>query len=90
LRYFTLSSSPGAALFSPPQKRYDSQTWWYMPIIPAFRRLREEDCKFKASLDYIGRHGSKTKAKIKNKQQKAKGESRIWESLLTLSVFHHL
>jgi hypothetical protein len=26
-----------------------------MPIIPALRRLRQEDCKFKASLGYGGR-----------------------------------
>jgi hypothetical protein len=26
--------------------------WWYMPVIPTFRRLREEDCEFKASLGY--------------------------------------
>jgi hypothetical protein len=27
--------------------------WWYKPIIPGLRRLREEDHKFKDSLDYI-------------------------------------
>jgi hypothetical protein len=25
---------------------------WYTPIIPAFRRLRQEDQEFKASLGY--------------------------------------
>jgi hypothetical protein len=29
--------------------------WWHIPIIPAFRRLREEDLEFKASLSYIAR-----------------------------------
>jgi hypothetical protein len=29
-----------------------SQVWWLMPIIPALRRLRQEDCKFKASLGH--------------------------------------
>jgi predicted glycosyl hydrolase (DUF1957 family) len=24
--------------------------WWYIPIIPAFRRLRQEDWEFEASL----------------------------------------
>jgi hypothetical protein len=29
-------------------------TWalWCMPVFPALRRLKQEDCKFKASLDY--------------------------------------
>jgi hypothetical protein len=27
--------------------------WWYKPVIPALGRLRQEDCKFEASLDYI-------------------------------------
>jgi hypothetical protein len=26
-----------------------------MPVIPAFRRLKEEDCKFQVSLGYIAR-----------------------------------
>jgi hypothetical protein len=24
-----------------------SQVWWYTPVIPAFRRLRQKDCNFK-------------------------------------------
>jgi hypothetical protein len=31
-----------------------SLAWWCMPVIPAFRRLRQEDDEFKASLGYIG------------------------------------
>jgi hypothetical protein len=31
------------------------QVWWFMPRIPAFGRLRQEDFKFEASLIYIGR-----------------------------------
>jgi hypothetical protein len=27
--------------------------WWYMLIIPTLRRLRQEDCEFKASLGYL-------------------------------------
>jgi hypothetical protein len=27
--------------------------WWYIPVIPALRRLRKEDYKFEASLGYI-------------------------------------
>jgi hypothetical protein len=39
--------------------------WWYIPVILAIRRLRQEDYKFKASLGYTGRTCVKT-----NKQQK--------------------
>jgi hypothetical protein len=28
--------------------------WWYTSVIPAFRRLRQEDCcKFEANMSYI-------------------------------------
>jgi hypothetical protein len=27
--------------------------WWYIPVISAFRRLRQEDHEFKANLGYI-------------------------------------
>jgi hypothetical protein len=27
--------------------------WWYMPVIPVFGRLRQEDYEFEVSLDYI-------------------------------------
>jgi hypothetical protein len=27
--------------------------WWYIPITPAFWRLRQEDCEFVANLFYI-------------------------------------
>jgi hypothetical protein len=27
--------------------------WWYMSVIPALKRLRQEDQRFKAILDYI-------------------------------------
>jgi hypothetical protein len=26
--------------------------WWYVPVIPALWRLRQEDHEFKASIDY--------------------------------------
>jgi hypothetical protein len=27
--------------------------WWYMPVIPALGRLRQEDIKFEASLCFV-------------------------------------
>jgi hypothetical protein len=32
-----------------------SQPWLYTTVIPALRRLRQEDHKFQASLGYMGR-----------------------------------
>jgi hypothetical protein len=30
-----------------------SRIWWYTPVIPALRRLRQEDLKFQARLGYL-------------------------------------
>jgi hypothetical protein len=32
------------------QSRKSGWAWWYMSVILALGRLREEDCKFQASL----------------------------------------
>jgi hypothetical protein len=32
---------------------FSNEVWWYMLVIPAFVRWRQEDCEFKASLNYI-------------------------------------
>jgi hypothetical protein len=37
-----------------------------MHVIPACRRLRQEDCKFEASLDYIARPCPRKKKEKKN------------------------
>jgi hypothetical protein len=34
------------------------------PVIPVFKKLRQEDHKFKTCLDYIVRHSQKTKINI--------------------------
>jgi hypothetical protein len=42
-------------------KKYSSQTFWYIAVIPALRRLKQEDLKFEAILGYIVRsHLKKT------------------------------
>jgi hypothetical protein len=41
------------------------QAWWFMPLITALWRLREEDREFEASLRYIVRSGlQETKQKM--------------------------
>jgi hypothetical protein len=40
-----------------------SQAWWCTPVIPAFRRLRQEDHGFEASLGYLVRPYLKRKKK---------------------------
>jgi hypothetical protein len=34
------------------RREKDIQAWWFMPVISALGRLRQEDLKFKASLGY--------------------------------------
>jgi hypothetical protein len=34
-----------------------SWVWWHTPVIPTFRRLRQEDCEFEVNLDYTGNWG---------------------------------
>jgi hypothetical protein len=41
-----------------------SQLWWYTPVIPALRRLKQEDYKFKASLGLTLRSYLKKKKPI--------------------------
>jgi hypothetical protein len=43
-----------------PKKRHFkekkvSQAWWYIPVIPALRRLSQKVFEFEASLSYIVR-----------------------------------
>jgi hypothetical protein len=35
--------------------KLQSWTWWFMAVIPAFGKLRQEDFKFESSLYYIAR-----------------------------------
>jgi hypothetical protein len=45
-------------------------------VILAFGRLRQEDCKFEVSLDYMLRFCLKTKKKTKKKKQNKKDEKK--------------
>jgi hypothetical protein len=45
--------------------------WWFMPIIPALRRVRQKDHKFKASLGHTVRQCFKqNKTKTKSKKER--------------------
>jgi hypothetical protein len=46
-----------------------------MPVIPALERLRQEDCEFKANLDYIVRPYLNTSLHQKKKKRVSKGLS---------------
>jgi hypothetical protein len=49
------------ALVTESFKKDFSQAWWYMTVITAFGRPRNEEYKFEASLDYTARSCLKTK-----------------------------
>jgi hypothetical protein len=36
-------------------KKNRSQTWWCMPVLPAHRRLRQEEWEFRGNLGYTER-----------------------------------
>jgi hypothetical protein len=58
-KHKTLSSNPNTAPL-PNQ----SQAWWYMSVIPALRRQRQEDNEFKASVGYTMRLSQKNLNKL--------------------------
>jgi hypothetical protein len=45
-----------------------------MPVIPAFERLKQENCKFKAKLGYVVRPCVKAKQKTQNHQQQPQSQ----------------
>jgi hypothetical protein len=69
------------------KKLRTSQKQWYTPIISAFRRLRQEDHKFKASMDYIvipclkSFFPVKNHYLLKNKQEKTRTKKSKTNSL---------
>jgi hypothetical protein len=62
------------------KKDDDNWVWWCAPGIPALGRLKQEDCKFKASLSYITRPCLKKKIIHSFRELESyKGNSRkIW------------
>jgi hypothetical protein len=46
-------------------RKWESQIWWYTTVIPALRRLRQEDGEFEDSLGYSKTLSQKTNAKKK-------------------------
>jgi hypothetical protein len=58
-----MSGSQNPVGFSSSLKQKNSWVWWHTPLIPALRRLRQEDREYEASLCCILRFC------LKNKQQ---------------------
>jgi hypothetical protein len=50
-----LDFHPGKVTGTHTEKMNICQVWWYTTVIPAVWRLRQEDLKVKASLEYIMR-----------------------------------
>jgi hypothetical protein len=51
-----------------------SQKWWCMPGISALGRLRQEDCKFQASLSYMKPYPKKERKERKGRRGRRLGE----------------
>lgn len=47
---YTLAITPTTEIYFDSQNFRDSWAWWYMPVIPAAKDLRQEECKFEGSL----------------------------------------
>jgi hypothetical protein len=50
--------------------------WWYIPVIPALGKLRQEDCKLEASLYY------KVRPCLKKKQREKKNHLKWLKKLV--------
>jgi hypothetical protein len=70
----TIALSPQQGIHK--RKKCHIQAWWHMPVIPALRRLRQEDCTVRASLGCILRHCLKNKTKQNKNQQPTVAEQR--------------
>jgi hypothetical protein len=62
-----LSSTPSTA--KEKENTVMSQAWWYMPVIPAHRRLKQED------QSQLGSHGKTLSQKKKKKKPSWKHKS---------------
>jgi hypothetical protein len=54
------------------KRKLQSQAWWCTPVIPALRRLRQEDHEFEVDLSIIVRPCLKKKTKKKKNRKKRK------------------
>jgi hypothetical protein len=43
--------------------------WWYKPVIPALRRLRQEDLNFEATLSCTEKHCFNKRGRMRKKEQ---------------------
>jgi hypothetical protein len=66
----------------------EREAGWYIPVIPALKRLRQGDCKFEARLGYIRRFSPLTqqnkerRRKEGRKRKKSRAVSARWLSFI--------
>jgi hypothetical protein len=49
--------------------------WWFMPIIPALGRPRQEDCEFQANLSYMARPCQEREKKRKKRREEKRSST---------------
>jgi hypothetical protein len=54
------------------KKWYIKLAWWFTPIIPALRQLRQKDHKLEAKLGYIAR------LSLKNQNNRKSTKPKMW------------
>jgi hypothetical protein len=61
------------------EKGHVLQTWLFIPVLPALRKLRKEECEFKATLTMVvARHSfSKKRKKERKTEEKKRKHERV-------------
>lgn len=78
----TCQVQPKCCFFMKPSLILQEELWCAMSVIPAFRKLRQEDQEFESSLGYIYSKVSSQEEKMIDLKVAASADRGVWYSLL--------